>query len=106
MFDNKLGFKLYQVFQSNPSIKPLNINDQTTEEAFTIYDHPKVLIFKKSNDFDINRAADILRSVDLSKVVHLTPKRAGSNPANLLLPLTRWVQQQANGTWSELFNTQ
>ncbi len=106
LFEGKLGFELHQVFQSDPSIGPLSINDQPAEEAFTVYDHPKVLIFKKSDDFDINRTGDILRSVDLSRVVHLTPKRAGSNPANLLLPLSRWVRQQAGGTWSELFDTQ
>ncbi len=105
MFKGSLGYELVQVFQSDPSIGPFSINDQPAEEAFTVYDHPKVLIFKKTADYDANRVKEILGSVDLSQVVHVTPKKAGSNPANLMLPVERWVQQQVGGTWSELFNT-
>ncbi len=47
-FRGNLGFELVQVFTSNPSIGPLSLNDQYAEEAFTVYDHPKVLIFKKT----------------------------------------------------------
>lgn len=106
MYQGNLGFDLVKVFQSDPSIGPLRINDQWAEEAFTVYDHPKVLIFKKNDAYDPQKAAAILGAVDLSKVVHVTPKRAGSYPANLLLPLSRWEAQQDGGTWSELFNTQ
>lgn len=106
MYQGNLGFELIKVFQSDPSIGPLRINDQWAEEAFTVYDHPKVLIFKKNASYDAQKVAAILGAVDLSKVVHVTPKRAGSYPANLLLPLSRWAEQQSGGTWSELFNTQ
>ncbi len=106
MFQGNLGFDLVKVFQSDPAIGPFRINDQWAEEAFTVYDHPKVLIFKKNDTYDPQKVAAILGAVDLSKVVHVTPKRAGSYPANLLLPLPRWEGQQAGGTWSELFNTQ
>ena len=105
-FQGNLGFDLVQVFQSDPSVGPLRINDQPAEEAFTVYDHPKVLIFKKNDAFDIARVSEILGGVDFSKVVHITPKRASANPGNLLLPTERWQGQQAGGTWSELFNTQ
>ncbi len=49
MFAGDLGFELVQVFQSNPSIGNLGINDQFAEEAFTVYDHPKVFVFKKTD---------------------------------------------------------
>ncbi|MGW8250416.1 MAG: ArnT family glycosyltransferase, partial [Anaerolineales bacterium] len=84
MYQGNLGFELVEVFQSDPSIGQLRINDQPAEEAFTVYDHPKVLIFKKSDDFDIQKVEEILGTVDLSRVVHVTPKRAGSYPANLM----------------------
>ncbi len=51
-FQGDLGFELVQVFQSDPSIGPLRINDQFAEEAFTVYDHPKVLVFRKTDDYD------------------------------------------------------
>jgi hypothetical protein len=48
MFQGKLGYSLVNVFQSNPHLGPIQFNDQFAEEAFTVYDHPKVLIFKKN----------------------------------------------------------
>ncbi|UCH58908.1 MAG: glycosyltransferase family 39 protein [Anaerolineales bacterium] len=106
MFSGELGFELVKVFQSDPTIGALSINDQPSEEAFTVYDHPKVFIFRKSPEYDPARVRAILGAVDLSQVVHVTPKRAGYQPANLMLPPARWAEQQAGGTWSQLFNTQ
>lgn len=47
LFSGKLGFKKVAEFSSNPSIFNLVINDQTADESFTVYDHPKIIIFKK-----------------------------------------------------------
>ena len=58
-----------------PSLGPIVINDQSAEEAFTFYDHPKVMIFKKNKDFDIAQVQSILGSVDLTKAVHLPPRQ-------------------------------
>jgi len=38
--------------------------------------------------------------------VRITPKKAGHFPATLLLPPDRLAEQQAGGTWSEMFNPQ
>ena len=108
-FSGELGFDLIQVFQSDPNLGTIRFNTQFAEEAFTVYDHPKVLIFKKRTDYDPDRVSGILDAVDLSKVVHLTPGMAGSYQAEektLLLPKERLEVQQAGGTWSELFNRQ
>src|SRR5262249_10498749 len=78
-------------------------NDQFAEEAFTVYDHPKVLIFQKQPDFSADRVQSILGAVDLTNVVHLTPKQAGSYRSLVLSP-TQAAQQQAAGTWSQLFS--
>ncbi|MFN8384408.1 MAG: DUF2298 domain-containing protein [Anaerolineales bacterium] len=102
-YKGRLGFELAAVFESYPTLGPLVINDQAAEEAFTFYDHPKVLIFKKTDAF---RSADVfgtLSTVDLTKVVPLTPKEA-ADYKDLMLPDTRLAQQRADGTWSDLFN--
>lgn len=104
MFTGKLGFQLVQVFESSPTLGPIKINDQFAEEAFTVYDHPKVFIFQKEIGYDPQVAAGILDAVDLSKVVRVTPKRATANPMDLLLPAERLAVQQLGGTWRELFN--
>ena len=102
-FSGELGFDLVKIFQSDPSLGGLRINDQFAEEAFTVYDHPKVFIFQKSSSYNSAQVRALLSAVDFSQVVRITPKRAGSHPANLMLPPSRWAEQQAGGTWSKLF---
>ena len=47
LFTNRLGFKLIKEFNSYPSILGIEFNDDTADESFGVYDHPKILIFKK-----------------------------------------------------------
>jgi YYY domain-containing protein len=108
MFQGQLGYKLVQVFESFPTIDIPGVfhweaNDQFAEEAFTVYDHPKVLIFQKQADFNPAKVQSILSAVDLTNVVHLTPKQASSYKSLMLSP-SALAQQQAGGTWSQLFN--
>ncbi|RPI84678.1 MAG: phospholipid carrier-dependent glycosyltransferase, partial [Chloroflexi bacterium] len=103
-FEGRLGYELVKVFQSDPGIGPVKINDQPSEEAFTVYDHPKVFIFKKTSAFDADEVRGVLGAVDFSQVMHLTPKKVPDNPANLMLPSHLFAKQQEGGTWSELFS--
>ncbi len=104
-FQGNLGFELAKVFDSSPRIGPWVFNDQFAEEAFTVYDHPKVLIFRKTSDYDPVKVRAVLGEVDYSQAVHITPRRASARPVNLTLPIERWAEQRAGGTWSELYNT-
>ncbi len=103
-FQGDLGFELVEVFQSDPSIGSLGLNDQPSEEAFTVYDHPKVFVFRKGPDYESENVREILGAVDLAKVVHITPKRAGELPKDMMLPFDRLAGQLVGGTWSQLFN--
>jgi YYY domain-containing protein len=105
-FTGNLGYDLIQTFDSDPSIGSLSLNDQFAEEAFTVYDHPKVFIFKKHDTYDSGQVRTFLSSIDFDKVIRIPPLKFNSNPADLMLPLQRWLQHQAGGTWSELFNPQ
>lgn len=104
-YHGELGYELVQTFVSEPCLGPVCLNDQFAEEAFTVYDHPKVLIFKKTADYDPQRVRDLLGSVDFEKIIRKPPLQYGSQPASLLLPAERWEEQQAGGTWSALFDT-
>jgi YYY domain-containing protein len=111
-YEGELGYELVEVFESFPSVDISDffhweVNDQFAEEAFTVYDHTKVLIFKKRDDFNENQARALLGAVDLSRVVHLTPKAAGEyerTQKDLLLSKEELARQRAGGTWSELFD--
>lgn len=104
-FQGQLGFDLVKTFTSYPDFGPVEINTQFAEEAFTVYDHPKVFIFKKRPDYDSSAMRTILSTVDLSKVVRITPKHAAEFK-DMLFPPFIWKIQQAGGTWSELFPPQ
>ncbi len=105
-YRGRLGFELVKTFQSNPQIGLLSINDQPSEEAFTVYDHPKVFIFKKTNDYDSDEVYNLLSSIDFSHIVRIPPMLTDPHPANLLLPDYLLSQQRSGGTWSDIFNTQ
>ena len=105
-YQGNLGFELVATFTSNSSVGPFKLNDQFAEEAFTVYDHPKVLIFRKTPAYDSQKAAALLGSLDWSKTIHVYPNKAGSYPADLMLPAARLEEQQQGGTWSQLFNPQ
>lgn len=49
LFSGKLGFEKISEFTSYPTIPFLNTSlpDQSADESFTVYDHPKIQIFKK-----------------------------------------------------------
>ncbi|MGD8758770.1 MAG: DUF2298 domain-containing protein [Anaerolineales bacterium] len=102
----ELGYELIAVFESNPQLGPLEISDQGAEEAFTVYDHAKVMIFAKADDFSAQRVQEVLAQVDLSGLVVTSPKEVGSPPRDLLLPHEQWEKQQASGTWSNLYDLQ
>ncbi len=108
MFAGQLGYELEAVFESFlslelPGLNAIEWNDQFAEEAFTVYDHPKVLIFKKSKDFNSASVRSQLSEVDLSGVVHLTPKNA-ANYKDLMLSPDQLSRVQLGGTWSDLFD--
>ncbi len=111
MYTGRFGFELIKTQTSYPTFMGWSFNDQFAEEAFSVYDHPKVLIFKKTADYDRKTVEDFLSQVDLTKVVFLTPKQADTykpesgNSADLLsLSPERWAKERETGTWTELFN--
>ena len=104
MFAGQLGFELVEVFQSDPNLGNIRFNSQFAEEAFTVYDAPKVLIFRKTDAYSHDSVAKILGSVDLSKIIKVTPGGASKSIGTLLLPKDQLARQQAGGTWADLFN--
>ena len=106
-FEGQLGFELVETFTSYPNLGNWEFNDQFAEEAFSVYDHPKVMIFRKTDDFDPEQLAAFLDSVDLSQVIYLTPRQASqfkSGKPTLMLSEEDLQLQQQNGTWSDIFD--
>jgi YYY domain-containing protein len=76
LFSGELGFALERVFSAYPRLGPLEIRDDGAEEAFTVYDHPKVLIFRKAPGFSRTRVEALLEAVSLDRVRALPPRES------------------------------
>lgn len=104
--NNGLGYELIQVFEANPAYLGIEVSDQGAEESFTVYDHPQVLIFAKTEEFDPTRLRSSLEAVSVARVQNAIPRdlQAGYVQAlDLQLPAVRWQGVRTSGTWSRLF---
>jgi hypothetical protein len=48
LWAEKLGFTLEKTFKDRPTFLGLTFNDDLADESFSVYDHPKVVIFKNT----------------------------------------------------------
>lgn len=61
LFEERLGFKKAAEFTSYPMFQLLvssfkfQVNDDSADESFTVYDHPKVMIFRKITPLDYGK---------------------------------------------------
>ncbi len=106
LFSEQLGFKRIKTFESYPALGPLTLPDQETaadamhaagiqdvsalvaagerpsgwfpraEEAFSVYDHPRVVIFQKTEDFSPEKVRELLGDVEWDQIRRLWPRDA------------------------------
>ncbi len=107
LFSGELGFKLVADITSYPTLLGIPIPDQAAEEAFTVYDHPKVLIFEKTPAFSRERAEQLLLSDANWDEVYKSPVSiADRNPTALRFTASEWARYRSGGTWAVRFNPQ
>ncbi|MFV9504796.1 MAG: DUF2298 domain-containing protein [Oscillochloridaceae bacterium umkhey_bin13] len=106
LFSGELGFRLAAEITSYPRILGVPIPDQIAEEAFHVYDHPRVLIFQKTPLYSRERAEALITDEVLWAEVYKSPVSiADRNPTALRLTEGQWPRYAAGGTWRELFAT-
>lgn len=127
LFNGELGYELVASFQAPiefagiyisdvagsvsfnkpPDLPLFNDNLLAAEEAFSVYDHPPVWIFKKQDNFDLEKVRQVLNSVDLDEVIIQGPREATQAQAKTLLLSNDQLQiLVSGGTWVELFDPQ
>jgi YYY domain-containing protein len=147
LFSGQLGFELIETFHETFELGPLRVSDQylptyqgfrgndllnefESEEAFTVYDHPAVFLFRKSENYDPAVVREILGAVNLTRVYDANPYNqcpedidlyfcntqivnvatistgdASLAPTALMFsPETRQIQETGS-TWSERFDS-
>ncbi len=135
LFNNQLGFALDKLVTSYPSIGNFEIADQNlpiygspswvneweSEEAFSVYDHPTVFIYKKTPAYSPQVLASVLNiplteangvgintegTPDTTLINRITwnPTQSTAAPTGFQLTPEQRVIQTQGGTWSDLFN--
>lgn len=97
----QLGFERVAEFSSYPRLFGIAIPDQSAEEAFTVYDHPRVQIFQKTAAFDPDEVRRKLgEGVAWDAVLPLTPRQASLAPDGLLLTPAEQQAYRETARWS------
>jgi YYY domain-containing protein len=128
LFAGELGFELAADFTSRPAIGNIQFPDQETpfplmearyvyqtepvkvylppaEEAFSVYDHPRVLIFRKTEAYSHDLVEGLLGGIEVERALHnVKPIEFTMTPDLMEFDADTWADQQAGGTWSEMFN--
>jgi YYY domain-containing protein len=101
LFDGTLGFEKVGEFTNYPRLFGIEFPDQWSEEAFTVYDHPRVLIFKKTDAYSPERALALLNPHRAAGAFNVPPADAATNA--LQLRPDDLATQRAGGTWTDIF---
>lgn len=105
LFEGALGFEQVAEFHSYPTLFGIEIPDQSAEEAFSVYDHPRVLIFKKTDAYTRANAENMITRDVVWGEVYKTPSvKIVKAPTALRLIDDQWLLFRSNGTWPLLFD--
>ncbi len=107
LFNGELGFQQVADIHSYPTLFGLQIPDQSAEEAFSVYDHPRVLIFKKTSAYTRQHAEQLITDgIAWGEIYKLPTVKIRQVPTALRLTDTQWPAYRVAGTWVQLFNPQ
>ncbi len=101
LFNGELGFDLVAEFTSYPQVFGVQFPDNGVQESWSSYDHPRVLIFKKSADFSRQHLEDVFGNGPFATVT-VSPK--GAQGPDLMLSPADLKTQQQGGTWTDVFS--
>ncbi|GIK38149.1 MAG: hypothetical protein BroJett011_19820 [Chloroflexota bacterium] len=95
LFSGALGFEQIYSVETPPRLGPFIIDDQSADESFTVYDHPRPILFKKSRQLSLEEWDALLGNTWQSAVPGYTGPptllmrlRGAANPSQVLsLPL-------------------
>ncbi len=97
-----LGFEKAAEFTSYPSIFGREFNDTGAEESFSVYDHPQVFIYKKTDQYSAAKVRAALHADNFPPAIAALPGDLGQNAA-LFRPDVLQTQQDG-GTWTEIYS--
>jgi len=64
LWGEKIGFSLVHTTKNRPSFLGFTFNDDLADESFSVYDHPKVAVFKNEQRLSAEQILERIRNVD------------------------------------------
>ncbi len=98
----ELGFDKVAEFTSYPTIFGYELDDTGAEESYSVYDHPTVVIYKKTDRYSAENARKVLHADAFVPGIQASPDNAGQN--GIMFRPEVLATQQAGGTWSDIFH--
>ncbi|MDD4736854.1 MAG: DUF2298 domain-containing protein, partial [Kiritimatiellae bacterium] len=101
LLDGSLGFEQVAEFVSPPTLGTRVFDDSSAEEAFSVYDHPRVRIFSKTSGWNRDAARKRLSGgVDWAHVDMRPARMIGQGVASTALTDEQRKAFRMGGTWS------
>ena len=97
-----LGFDKVAEFTSYPSIFGIELNDTGAEESWSVYDHPTVTVYKKTDRYSAAHAREVLHADAFEPGINALPGQAAQNGVRFTPDVLE--RQQAGGTWTSIFD--
>jgi len=94
--------KLFGTFDFAGISVDTTYNDTGAEESYTVYDHPQVFIYKKTDAYSPAKARQVLHADAFPQFPSVLPGDAGQN--GLLFRPDVLKTQQAGGTFTDLYD--
>ncbi len=132
LFGESMGFVRAADIHSYPSLGAFEVNDQSAEEAWHVYDHPKVDIFARTEEYSPEALREelipLIGPEYLTWTTYAEESRRDRNPLSkalaalagtvtstggetddkpletVMLSEEKRVEQSEAGTWSDIFN--
>lgn len=102
LVSGELGFDLLASFESPPELLGIELDDRGAEESLTVYDHPYVRIFEKTDRYSTQDAWYLLNDALGDGAVN---RRVIDLPqSTLMLSEQERVAFAESGTWSDIFD--
>ena len=98
----QLGFDKVAEFTSYPRLFGYELDDTGAEESYSVYDHPKVTLYRKTDRYSSENAIHVLHADAFVPGFNAPPDGAGQN--GIMFRPDVLATQQAGGTWSDIFH--
>ncbi|MBI5876023.1 MAG: glycosyltransferase family 39 protein [Chloroflexi bacterium] len=85
LFAGQLGYEPVATFTSYPRLGPFAFNDDHADESFTVYDHPKVLVFRKIRNLRADEFAQLFADVPAARQPQPSTAAVAARSPSLLL---------------------